>query len=94
MGTHRQTVGTRFIVAYENKMAHTVPCTNCFLTIKFNNCTSAEQNEKRCFTDGCRGPTECGESFDLQRKQKRPWKPEKGEGCCNKSCLARGVLGN
>ena len=33
MGTQQQAVGTRFIVAYENKMAYKVPCTNCFLTI-------------------------------------------------------------
>ena len=43
MGTKRQIVGTRIIVAYENKMAYKVPCTNWFLTIKFNNCTSVEQ---------------------------------------------------
>ena len=94
MGIQRQTVGTRFIVAYENRMAYKTPCTNCFLMIKFNNCTSTEQNEIRCFTDGCRGPTERGESFDLQRKQKRPRKPANGGGCCNKSCLACGVLSN
>ena len=94
MGTQRQTVGTRFIAAYENKMAYKVPCTNCFLTIKFNNCTSVEQNKTRCFTDGCREPTERGESFNLQRKQRRPRKPVKGGGCCNKSCLVRGVFGS
>ena len=85
-------MGTGFIVAYENRMAYKIPCMSCFLTIMFNNCTSAEQSENRCFTDECRGPTEHGESFDLQRKQKRPRKPAKGGGCCNKSCLARGVF--
>ena len=64
------------------------------LTIKFNNCMSTEQSENRCFTDGCQGLTEHGESFDLQRKQKRPRKPARGGGCCNKSCLAHGVLDN
>ena len=92
MEIQRQIVGTWFIVAYENRMAYKISCTSCFLTIKFNNCTSAEQSENRCFTDECCGLTECGESFDLQKKQKRPWKPAKGGGYFKKSCLARGVF--
>ena len=44
-------------------------------TIKLNNCTSAEQSESRCFTDGCQGPTDCEAKFDLPRKQKGPGNP-------------------
>ena len=47
-------MGTGFIVAYENRMAYKIPCMSCFLTTMFNNCTSAEQSENRCFTDECR----------------------------------------
>ena len=95
VGIQQQIVGTRFIVAYENRMAYKIPCTSCFTQgLSLIIVQTRRIGENRCFTDECRGPTERGENFDLQRAQKGPQKPTKGGGCCNKSYLACGVFKN